>query len=64
MNTISPEGRISARLWLLIVNFTHQLERGKRRSFALRFFIVLLSCVSLPHVVPPQYLYGGVSVQG
>ncbi|HEP0227491.1 TPA: hypothetical protein QIS59_003885 [Escherichia coli] len=64
MNTISPEGRISARLWLLIVNFTHQLERGKRRSFALRFFIALLSCVSLLLVVPLQYRYGGALVPG
>ncbi|EJQ5567121.1 hypothetical protein QNY04_000283 [Escherichia coli] len=34
-----------------------------KRIFALRFFIVLLSCVSLLHVVPLQYRYGA-SVPG
>ncbi|EKL8327032.1 hypothetical protein PSP36_004470 [Escherichia coli] len=62
---ITPQHPVNLTRLLLILNHRQTPTPFLRanRIFALRFFIVLLSCVSLLHVVPLQYRYGA-SVPG
>ncbi|EHB7716363.1 hypothetical protein K7747_004927 [Escherichia coli] len=57
---ITPQHPVNLTRLLLILNHRQTPTPFLRanRIFALRFFIVLLSCVSLLHVVPLQYRYG------
>ncbi|EEC7603122.1 hypothetical protein [Escherichia coli] len=63
---ITPQHPVNLTRRLLIFNHRQTPTPFLRanRIFALRFFIVLLSCVSLLPVSPPQYLYGGALVPG
>ncbi|ENV2998966.1 hypothetical protein AB1G77_004308 [Escherichia coli] len=63
---ITPQHPVNLTRLLLILNQRQTPTPFLRanRIFALRFFIVSLSCVSLLRVVPLQYRYGGALVPG
>ncbi|EES3078082.1 hypothetical protein ACX315_002616 [Escherichia coli] len=63
---ITPQHPVNLTRLLLILNHRQTPTPFLRanRIFALRFFIALLSCVSLLLVVPLQYQYGGALVPG
>ncbi|WP_438794491.1 hypothetical protein [Salmonella sp. NW1151] len=63
---ITPQHPVNLTRLLLILTHRQTSKPFLRanRIFALRFFIILLSCVSLLRVVPLQYRYGGALVPG